>query len=127
MLDPKFLRNELQQTAQRLASRGYILDVELLNQLEEKRKTLQVTTESLQADRNSRSKEIGEAAKRGEDITQIRAEMNVLGEDLERAKEDFALLAEQIKQIAYNMPNLPHESAPVGKDESENVEVLKWG
>ncbi|WP_372882611.1 serine--tRNA ligase [Psychromonas sp.] len=127
MLDPKFLRNELEQTAQRLASRGYTLDVELINELEEKRKVLQVTTESLQAERNSRSKEIGQAAKRGEDITQIRAEMNVLGEDLERAKEDFAQLAEQIKQIAYNMPNLPHESAPVGKDESENVEVLTWG
>jgi len=127
MLDPKFLRNDLEQTALRLASRGYTLDVELINQLEEKRKVLQVTTESLQAERNSRSKEIGQAAKRGEDITQIRAEMNVLGEDLERAKEDFALLAEEIKQIAYNMPNLPHESVPVGTDESGNIEILKWG
>jgi len=127
MLDPKFLRNDIEQTALRLASRGYTLDVELLNQLEEKRKILQITTETLQAERNSRSKEIGQAAKRGEDITLLRAEMGVLGEDLERAKEDFALLAEQIKSLAYNMPNLPHESAPLGKDESENVEILKWG
>ncbi|MFT7054275.1 MAG: seryl-tRNA synthetase, partial [Psychromonas sp.] len=127
MLDPKFLRNDIEQTALRLASRGYTLDVELLNQLEEKRKILQITTETLQAERNSRSKEIGQAAKRGEDISLLRIEMGVLGEDLERAKEDFALLAEQIKSLAYNMPNLPHESAPIGKDESENVEILKWG
>lgn len=127
MLDPKFLRNDIEQTALRLASRGYTLDVDLLNQLEEKRKVLQITTETLQAERNSRSKEIGQAAKRGEDISLLRTEMGVLGEDLERAKEDFALLAEQIKSLAYNMPNLPHESAPIGKDESENVEILKWG
>ncbi|HEY7866755.1 MAG TPA: serine--tRNA ligase [Psychromonas sp.] len=127
MLDPKFLRNDIEQTALRLASRGYTLDVELLNQLEEKRKILQITTETLQAERNSRSKEIGQAAKRGEDITLLRTEMGVLGEDLERAKEDFTLLAEQIKSLAYNIPNLPHESAPLGKDESENVEILKWG
>lgn len=127
MLDPKFLRNDIEQTALRLASRGYTLDVELLNQLEEKRKILQITTETLQAERNSRSKEIGQAAKRGEDITPLRTEMGLLGEKLDSAKEDFALLAEQIKSLAYNMPNLPHESAPIGKDESENVEILKWG
>jgi seryl-tRNA synthetase len=127
MLDPKFLRNDIEQTALRLASRGYTLDVELLNQLEEKRKILQVSTETLQAERNSRSKEIGQAAKRGEDITPLRTEMGLLGEKLDSAKEDFALLAEQIKSLAYSMPNLPHESAPLGKDESENVEILKWG
>ncbi|MFQ3175628.1 MAG: seryl-tRNA synthetase [Psychromonas sp.] len=127
MLDPKFLRNDIEQTALRLASRGYTLNVELLNQLEEKRKILQITTETLQAERNSRSKEIGQAAKRGEDITPLRTAMGLLGEDLDRAKEDFARLAEQIKSLAYSMPNLPHESAPVGKDESENVEILKWG
>ncbi|MFT6925561.1 MAG: seryl-tRNA synthetase [Psychromonas sp.] len=127
MLDPKFLRNDIEQTALLLASRGYTLNVELVNQLEEKRKTLQITTETLQAQRNSRSKEIGQAAKRGEDITALRTEMGLLGEDLDRAKEDFTLLAEQIKNLAYNMPNLPHESAPIGKDESENVEILRWG
>ncbi|ABM03459.1 seryl-tRNA synthetase [Psychromonas ingrahamii 37] len=127
MLDPKFLRNDIEQTALRLASRGYTLDVELLNQLEEKRKILQITTETLQAERNSRSKEVGQAAKRGEDITPLRTEMGLLGERLDSAKEDFALLAEQIKSLAYSMPNLPHESAPLGKDESENVEILKWG
>ena len=127
MLDPKFLRNDIEQTAKKLASRGFTLDVELINQLEEKRKTLQITTESLQAERNSRSKDIGMAAKRGEDIAPLRAEMNLLGEQLDSAKEEFAALNEKIKAVAYHLPNLPHESAPIGNDESENVEILTWG
>ena len=127
MLDPKFLRNDLQQTAARLATRGFSLDVELITQLEEKRKSLQVSTESLQAERNSRSKEIGMAAKRGEDIAPLRAEMGKLGEQLDAAKEEFNALSEQIKDISYSVPNLPHESAPIGKDEDENVEISTWG
>lgn len=127
MLDPKLLRNDIQQTADKLKSRGYQLDVQALEALEEQRKTLQVQTETLQADRNSRSKEIGMAAKRGEDITALRTEMNELGEQLDSAKEAFILLTEKIKDIAYSIPNIPHESAPLGKDESQNVEVFKWG
>lgn len=127
MLDPKFLRNDIQETAKRLASRGYQLDVELINQLEEQRKTLQMKTETLQSQRNSRSKEIGMAAKRGEDIAPLREEMGQLGRDLDAAKEEFSALSDQIKQISLSIPNLPHESAPIGKDEDENVEILTWG
>lgn len=127
MLDPKFLRNDIQQTADKLKTRGYQLDVQALEALEEQRKTLQVQTETLQADRNSRSKEIGMAAKRGEDITVLRAEMNAFGEQLDTAKDAFVRLTAEIQDIAYSIPNLPHESAPLGKDESGNVEVSKWG
>ncbi|WP_354624529.1 serine--tRNA ligase [Psychromonas sp. MME2] len=127
MLDPKFLRNEIDETATRLASRGFNLDVDLINQLEEKRKTLQIKTETLQAERNSRSKEIGLAAKRGEDISVLREEMGQFAVQLDAAKEEFATLSEQIKQISLSIPNLPHESVPLGKDETENVEVLTWG
>ena len=121
MLDPKFLRNDIQQTANKLASRGFTLDVELINQLEEQRKVLQISTESLQAERNSRSKEIGMAAKRGDDIAPLRADMNLLGEKLDSAKEEFATLSEKIKAVAYHLPNFPHESVPIGNDESDNV------
>ena len=127
MLDPKFLRNEIEETAARLATRGFILDTEQLTQLEEKRKELQINTENLQSLRNSRSKEIGMAAKRGEDIAPLREEMSKLGEQLDAAKADFVIVSEQIQEIAYTIPNLPHESVPVGKNEDENVEVSTWG
>ena len=127
MLDPKFLRNEIEETAKKLAARGFSLDVELIKQLEEKRKLLQVKTETLQSERNSRSKEIGMAAKRGEDIAPLRAEMGKLGDELDAAKAEFMALSEQIQEIAYTIPNLPHESVPVGEKEEENVEISTWG
>lgn len=127
MLDAKFLRNDIEQTAKLLANRGFKLDVDLINSLEEKRKSLQIQTESLQAERNSRSKEIGMAAKRGEDIAPLRAQMNTFGEKLDVAKDEFTALSAQIKEIAYTIPNLAHESAPLGKDENENVEISTWG
>ncbi|MCG6201674.1 serine--tRNA ligase [Psychromonas antarctica] len=127
MLDPKFLRNDIQETANKLATRGFVLDVELMNQLEEQRKTLQVTTETLQSERNSRSKEIGLASKRGEDITSLRLEMGKLGEELDAAKEQFTALAEQLKNISSAIPNLPHESVPLGQGEAGNIEISTWG
>lgn len=127
MLDAKFLRNDIKQTAKRLATRGFKLDVTLISELEEHRKSLQMKTESLQAERNSRSKEIGIAAKSGQDISPLRVAMGELGKQLDQAKEQFSLLSEQIKQIAYTIPNLPHESAPLGKNEDENVEISTWG
>jgi seryl-tRNA synthetase len=127
MLDPKFLRNDIQETANKLATRGFVLDVELMNQLEEQRKTLQVTTETLQSERNSRSKEIGLASKRGEDITPLRLEMGKLGEELDAAKEQFTALAEQLKNISSAIPNLPHESVPLGQGEAGNIEISTWG
>jgi len=127
MLDAKFLRNDIGQTAELLKKRGFDLDIKLLGELEEKRKSLQISTENLQSERNTRSKDIGQAAKRGEDIKPLREAMNELSDALEKAKEEFSAVSEQIKTISDRVPNLPHESAPIGKDESENVEVLTWG
>lgn len=127
MLDAKFLRNDIEQTAELLKKRGFELDVALLTELENKRKELQVSTENLQSERNTRSKEIGQAAKRGEDIKPLREAMNELGKSLDAAKEEFTQVSEQIKAIANTIPNIPHESVPEGADEDENVEVLKWG
>ncbi len=127
MLDPKYLRGDLEETATRLASRGYELDVAKLTELEAIRKELQVKTETLQSERNSRSKSIGQAAKRGEDIAPLRAEMGKLGEELDAAKEALVQLLNEIKNISLSIPNLPHESVPVGKDEEENVEIRRWG
>ncbi|CNH53881.1 seryl-tRNA synthetase [Yersinia massiliensis] len=127
MLDPNMLRNELDAVAERLARRGFKLDVEMLRQQEERRKVLQVETESLQAERNARSKLIGAAKARGEDIEPLRLEVNVLGEKLDAAKVELDKLQNEIRDLALSIPNLPDDSVPVGKDENDNLEVSRWG
>ncbi|ELW8243151.1 serine--tRNA ligase, partial [Yersinia enterocolitica] len=127
MLDPNMLRNELDAVAEKLARRGFKLDVEMLRQQEERRKVLQVETESLQAERNSRSKLIGAAKARGEDIEPLRLEVNELGEKLDAAKAELDKLQNEIRDLALSIPNLPDDSVPVGKDENDNLEVSRWG
>ncbi|CNE03412.1 serine--tRNA ligase [Yersinia mollaretii] len=127
MLDPNMLRNELDAVAEKLARRGFKLDVEMLRQQEERRKVLQVETESLQAERNARSKLIGAAKARGEDIEPLRLEVNVLGEKLDAAKIELDKLQNEIRDLALSIPNLPDDSVPVGKDENDNLEVSRWG
>ncbi|MBB1267916.1 serine--tRNA ligase [Shewanella sp. SR44-3] len=127
MLDPKFLRTELDATAERLASRGFTLDTAHLSQLEETRKSLQVETEELQASRNAISKSIGQAKSRGEDVSAIMAQVGDLGSKLDAKKAELAELLHAINLIAMSTPNLPDESVPMGKDETENLEVRRWG
>ena len=127
MLDPNLLRNEPDAVAEKLARRGYKLDVETLRSLEERRKVLQVETENLQAERNSRSKSIGQAKARGEDIEPLRQEVNALGERLDAAKAELDELQNQIRDFALAMPNIPADEVPLGKDDSENQEVSRWG
>lgn len=127
MLDPKFLRNNAEETAEQLLGRGYKLDVQLVTALEEKRKELQIKTETLQAARNSRSKEIGMAAKRGDDISTLRAEMNDFSTELDAVKSEFETVNGELQTLSATVPNLPHESVPVGDNEDQNIEVLTWG
>lgn len=127
MLDPNLLRTELDAVAEKLARRGFTLDVEKLRELEERRKVLQVETETLQADRNSRSKTIGAAKARGEDIDPLRLEVNQLGEKLDSAKAELDKLQQEIRDIALSIPNIPDDQVPDGKDDSDNVEVARWG
>lgn len=127
MLDPNLLRNELDAVAEKLARRGFKLDVETLRSQEERRKVLQVETETLQAERNARSKSIGAAKARGEDIEPLRQEVNELGERLDAAKAELDALQTAIRDIASAIPNLPDDSVPAGKDENDNQEVTRWG
>lgn len=127
MLDPNLLRTEPDAVAEKLARRGFKLDVETLRSLEERRKVLQVTTENLQAERNSRSKSIGQAKARGEDIEPLRLQVNQLGEELDAAKAELDVLQAEIRDIALAIPNTPDDCVPDGKDDSENVEVSRWG
>ncbi len=99
----------------------------MLRSLEERRKVLQVETENLQAERNSRSKSIGQAKARGEDIEPLRKEVNELGERLDTAKAELEALQTEIRDFCLVLPNLPAEAVPQGKDDSDNQEVSRWG
>ncbi|MEE1672459.1 serine--tRNA ligase [Agarivorans aestuarii] len=127
MLDANLLRGEIETTAERLKTRGFELDVARLTELESRRKELQVRTQELQNERNTRSKSIGQAKGRGEDIAPLLAEVGQLGEKLDAAKAELNELLEEIKDYTLTLPNLPHPSAPIGKDEDENVELHTWG
>lgn len=127
MLDPKCLRSDIEETAKRLAARGYDLDVATFNSLEEKRKTLQSKTQDLQNERNVRSKSIGKAKSQGEDIAPLLAEVGKLGSELDAAKAELTVLLDEITTFTQGIPNLPHESVPEGKDEDDNVEISRWG
>ncbi|NVO73799.1 serine--tRNA ligase [Photobacterium damselae] len=129
MLDSKLLRTELDDTAEKLARRGFKLDVENLRQLEEQRKSLQVKTEELQAQRNARSKSIGQAKAKGdhEEAERILAEVGNLGSELDEAKKALAALQAELDAITQTVPNIPDESVPIGKDENDNVEISRWG
>ncbi|WP_115718514.1 serine--tRNA ligase [Gallaecimonas mangrovi] len=127
MLDNKYLRQDLDTTAERLATRGFKLDVAAIQALEEKRKALQVRTQELQNERNTRSKAIGQAARNGEDIAPLKAAVTQINDELESVKTELDAVLAQWDAITMAIPNLPHESVPVGKDESENVELRRWG
>ncbi|MFO1434209.1 MAG: serine--tRNA ligase [Candidatus Competibacteraceae bacterium] len=127
MLDAKRLRTELEATAAKLAKRGYTLDVDYLNGLENRRKELQVRTQELQNRRNSHSKAIGKAKAAGENIQPLLDEVASLGDELKQAEQDLTVVQEQLRQIMLDIPNIPHESVPMGKDENDNVEIRRWG
>ncbi|MEQ9209578.1 MAG: serine--tRNA ligase, partial [Pseudomonadales bacterium] len=117
MLDPKLLRNEPELIAERLSVRGYQLDVETLNNLEEQRKALQVETESLQAERNKSSKAIGQAKAKGEDVQPLLDAVASLGGRLDEAKAKLESIQEQTTDILEGIPNIPDDAVPQGKSE----------
>ncbi|USQ14235.1 serine--tRNA ligase [Legionella lytica] len=127
MLDIQLLRDDPQFVASQLLKRGFQFDITSFTTLDEKRKELQVATQALQNERNTRSKAIGIAKSRGEDIEPMREEVNRIGAELEQKKQELDDLLQQIEAIALRLPNIPHESVPVGTDENDNVEVRRWG
>ncbi len=129
MLDSKYLRQDIEQAAARLATRGFDLDIAAVTALEEKRKTLQVKTQELQSERNASSKAIGQAKAKGEHekAQQLLDSVSTLGDQLDSVKAEQDAVLEELKQIALAIPNLPDESVPVGEDEDQNVEISTWG
>ena len=129
MLDIQLLRNDIQTTAQRLAQRGFVLDTERFGELEGRRKQLQIRSEELQAQRNSLSKQIGALMGQGkkDKAEAAKAQVAQLKTDLENIESELPQVQAALDDLLLRIPNLPHESVPVGKDETENVEVRKVG
>ncbi|KTF30054.1 seryl-tRNA synthetase, partial [Xanthomonas translucens pv. translucens] len=128
MLDPVLLRQQPADLAERLrTSRGYALDVAALEALEADRKRIQVRTQELQSLRNSRSKAIGQAKAKGEDVTALMAEVAGFGDELKASEQRLDEIRAQLETLALEIPNLPQADVPAGKDEADNVEVQRWG
>ncbi|MCK4870584.1 MAG: serine--tRNA ligase [Gammaproteobacteria bacterium] len=127
MLDIKMLRGDANAVAEKLSGRGYQLDTAKLDELEVIRKQLQSETQTLQSQRNSVSKQIGIAKGKGKDVAPVIAEMSELGSSLEQKERELGKLQAQLKDIYDGIPNIPHESVPVGKSEEDNFEVRRWG
>lgn len=127
MLDPRLVRNDPGTVAERLALRQLTIDVDELSRLDAQRKQLQSSSEALQAERNSRSKAIGQAKARGEDIGPLLADTERLGKELAAASAELARVGDALDAILLTLPNLPDESVPQGRDESDNEELKRVG
>jgi seryl-tRNA synthetase len=127
MLDPKLIRSELVAVAEKLARRGFSLNVALITELESRRKALQVSTQELQSLRNNSAKAIGKAKASGEDVAPLLAAVADLGEKLRAGEDELGEIQTQLTDILMGVPNLPHASVPLGIDENDNEEVRRWG
>ncbi|HSC75828.1 MAG TPA: serine--tRNA ligase [Pseudomonadales bacterium] len=128
MLDPKFLRADMQSVTTALAKRnGYKLDVAVFDKLENRRKELQTKSETLQAEKNNLSKNIGKAKASGEDVNALMAQVNSMGEELNAMQDELKQVQAELENFLLLVPNMPDDSVPAGKDEADNVEVRRWG
>ena len=127
MLDPKTVRSEPERVAEQLKVRGFTLDVAAIEALENQRKSLQINAEALQAERNSRSKNIGKAKAAGEDIAPLLAEVDQLKSDLETAEKSLHEVQLELEALLSGIPNIPDAEVPAGKTEDDNVEINRWG
>lgn len=127
MLDPTLLRNDLELVRAAVERRYQAIDFDEYSRLEERRRELQVATEQLQSERNSRSKAIGKAKAAGEDIQPLLDAVADLGDQLKSQQTELETLQSGLQQFMLGLPNVPHESVPVGKEETDNLEMRTWG
>jgi len=126
MLDPALLRKDLDAVVHRLASRGYAFSLESFNALEARRKAVQTETENLQAQRNAFAKQIGALKSRGEDASAVLAQSQAIPVRLKALEQELAEIQQQLNDLLLAVPNLPHESVPLGADSEGNIEVRRW-
>jgi len=127
MLDPQLLRKNLKHVVRQLKRRHFELDIGTLTRLEEGRKATQTVTEDLQAERNQRSKEIGQAKHQGSDIGQLKQAVASLGQQLKAEQEKLEKVQTELEAFSLELPNIPHPDVPDGFDEKDNKEVRRWG
>lgn len=127
MLDSKYLRSDIEIAHQKLLTRNFNLDINAVSALESERKQYMSRTQELQNKRNTLSKSIGIAMKNGEDVSAIKAEVSKIGDELDQTKKRQDEILDRLKDLSLTIPNLPHESVPVGKDENDNVEIRRVG
>src|SRR6478609_3672615 len=126
MLDSRLVRSEPQTVAKGLAKRGFVLDVAALEQIEARRKALQLETEQLQNERNTRSKNIGKAKASGQDIAPLMAEVESMKQQLDVKSKALDAVQAELDHILQRLPNIPADDVPVGKDEHDNIELRRW-
>jgi seryl-tRNA synthetase len=127
MIDIQLLRKDLDTVATRLAGRKFILDKDTFVSLESDRKQVQSRSEELQAKRNQLAKAVGMKKGKGEDASAEITESTLVNQELQTLTEKLTVVQAQLNDFLLNIPNIPHESVPTGKDESANQEVLRWG
>ena len=127
MLDIQLLRTDLEGTARRLGERGFALDTKTFESLEHQRKAIQTETQELQSRRNQLSKQIGQLKAKGEDASELMAQVTAQAERLKALELELADLQGKINEFLMVVPNMPHESAPPGESAEDNAEVRKVG
>jgi seryl-tRNA synthetase len=127
MLDSKLLRSDLETVVEKLRVKNFDLDVNAFRELEEQRKILQVSTQELQSERNTRSRAIGAAKASGEDIQPLLDEVASIGDKLKTAEGELGSLQAKLDDLLLGVPNIPDGSVPAGNSEDDNIEVLHWG
>ncbi len=127
MIDPHFLRDHPDQVKQQLARRGVDFDVTSFSKIEEQRKAIQIKTQTLQNERNAKSKAIGQAKAQGEDIQPLLDNVQSLGDKLKDAEQDLVAILSQINTLAMGLPNILDDSVPAGVNEANNQEISRWG
>ena len=127
MLDSKLLRSDLESVVEKLKIKNFVFDVDAFRELEEQRKVLQVSTQELQGERNTRSRAIGAAKASGEDIQPLLDEVASLGDKLKQAESELGDLQMKLDELLQGIPNVPHDSVPSGDSEDDNTVVSHWG
>jgi len=127
MLDPQLLRHHLDEVTEKLAHRGVVIDHDRLAELETARKQCQVETQQLQSERNHRSKAIGKAKATGSDVTALLENVSQLGEQLKACEAQLETIQSQLNDLLMGLPNIPHDTVPIGQNEADNIEERRWG
>ncbi len=127
MLDPQLLRHHLDEVTEKLAHRGVVIDHDRLAELEAARKQCQVETQQLQSERNHRSKAIGKAKATGSDVTALLENVSQLGEQLKACEAQLETIQSQLNDLLMGLPNIPHDTVPIGQNEADNIEERRWG